>query len=59
MVTAESSLFDEIDARTEADADARAEADIAEGRIIGHEAMKRWLQSWGTPEELPPPDIGD
>jgi predicted transcriptional regulator len=56
MAIPEPSLFDEID--DQAEADARAEADIAEGRVISHEAMKAWLLSWGTPDELPPPEVG-
>jgi predicted transcriptional regulator len=55
MSKPEPSLFDEIDDDAEAAADARAEADIAAGRVISHEAMKRWLLSWGTDDELPPP----
>ena len=31
------------------------EADIAAGRVISHQAMKAWLLSWGTADELPPP----
>ncbi|WP_143530286.1 hypothetical protein [Rhizobium sp. RU36D] len=27
-----------------------------EGRFISHEAMTRWLKSWGTENELPPPE---
>lgn len=53
------SLFDGADAEAEAAADARSEADIAAGRVISHAAMKRWLLSWGKPDELPPPEIGD
>lgn len=34
---------------------AEARADVAAGRIIRHEDMVRWLCSWGTPDELPPP----
>lgn len=34
-------------------------ADLDAGRIISHDAMKAWLLSWGTPNELPSPDIGD
>lgn len=30
--------------------------DIAEGRVISHEKMRAWLLSWGTEEELPPPE---
>ena len=34
-------------------------ADIKAGRVISHEAVKRWLLSWGTENELPPPKVGD
>lgn len=34
---------------------AEARADVVAGRIIRHEDMVRWLRSWGTPDELPPP----
>lgn len=59
MSKPEPSLFDEIDDDAETAADARAEADIAAGRVISHEAMKRWLQSWGTPDEIPAPKCGE
>jgi predicted transcriptional regulator len=26
-----------------------------EGRGVPHEEVRRWLDSWGTEEELPPP----
>ena len=39
--------------------DAEAEADIAAGRVISHEAVERWVRSWGTHNELPPPKPGD
>jgi predicted transcriptional regulator len=51
----EPGLFDFIDEAAEAAADARAEADIAAGRVIPHEEVKKWLLTWGTPEEGPPP----
>lgn len=25
------------------------------GEYISHEAMEKWLRSWGKPDELPPP----
>ena len=59
MSKPEPSLFDEIDVAAEAAADARAEADIAAGRVISHDAMKRWLLSWGTPNESAPPKCGE
>ena len=59
MLAREPALFDEIDAEAEAAADAEADADEAAGRTISHEAMKAWLLSWGTPNELPRPKVGD
>lgn len=37
----------------------KAMADIDAGRFITHEAVVRWLKSWGTDNELPPPKCGD
>jgi predicted transcriptional regulator len=58
MFARDRSLFGESDQEAET-AEARAEADFAAGRVIGHKAMKAWILSWGTPEELPPPKICD
>ena len=44
----------ELDAREQ-----KAMADIEAGRSITHEAVVRWLKSWGTANELPPPKCGD
>lgn len=55
----ERSLFDRSDAAAEAEADARADADVAEGRLIGHGAVRRWLASWGSGARLPRPRAGD
>lgn len=55
----EPGIFDEADEAAEAAADARAFADIKAGRVISHEAMKRWLLSWGTDNVLPPPKCGE
>lgn len=55
MARPEPSLFDEIDEAEESAAD----ADVAAGRVISHEAVKSWLLSWGLPNELPSPRIGD
>ena len=35
--------------------DRRALADIAAGRVVPHEEVVKWLRTWGTPEEGPPP----
>jgi predicted transcriptional regulator len=55
----EKPLFDQADAREEAAADARAEADAQSGRLIGHAAVRRWIASWGSDKPLPRPRIGD
>mgnify|MGYP005817008917 CR=1 FL=1 len=31
---------------------------VARGEVVSGEAVHAWLRSWGTPEELPPPKIG-
>ena len=56
-MTSENSLFGAPDA--EAKADARAEADVQAGRLISHEAVRRWLVSWGGAKRLPRPRAGD
>jgi predicted transcriptional regulator len=40
-------------------ADAEAMADYEAGRFISHEAMRAWILSWGTENELPRPKVGD
>ncbi|MES2097655.1 MAG: CopG family transcriptional regulator [Pseudomonadota bacterium] len=58
-MTREKSLFDVDDPVAEAAADARAEADVKAGRLISHEAVKRWVASLGTANPLPRPRVGD
>ena len=58
-MTRERSLFDERDPAAEAAADARAEADVRAGRLVGHDAVKRWIASWGTEAPLPRPKAGE
>ena len=41
-----------------AEAIAEAEADVAAGRVVPHEDVVKWLESWGTPDELPCPVPG-
>jgi predicted transcriptional regulator len=55
----EPAIFDEIDDAAEAAADARAEADVAAGRVISHEAVSRWLTSLAEGNPQPPPEVGD
>jgi predicted transcriptional regulator len=59
MAQLEPSIFEEIDTATEVHALEQAEADVAAGRVVSHEAVKRWLLSWGTSNELPRPKCGE
>jgi hypothetical protein len=34
-------------------------ADAEAGRLVAHEDVLRWLDSWGTENELPPPNAAD
>lgn len=52
-------LFDRVNPVLEAEADARAEADVREGRLISHEAVRRWLLSWVDGHPLTRPKVGD
>jgi RHH-type rel operon transcriptional repressor/antitoxin RelB len=33
-------------------------ADAKAARVVAHEEVTRWLESWGTEDELPPPKCG-
>lgn len=47
---------EEIDqAHDDAVKEAIKEADSPDAEWVEHEDMKRWLRSWGKPDELPPP----
>lgn len=48
-------ISDEFDEDVEARAIAEAEADAAVGRLISHEEIVKWLESWGKSDELPCP----
>jgi len=52
----EKSLFDSPEA--EARSEARAKADVRAGRLISHEAVRRWVSSWGSARRLPRPRVG-
>lgn len=56
-MTVEKGLFDSPEA--EARSEARAEADVRAGRLISHQAVRRWLASWGSAKRLPRPRVGD
>jgi predicted transcriptional regulator len=55
----ERSVFEPADNADEEHALAAAEAQITAGKTISHKAVRRWLLSWGTPNELPPPKCGE
>ena len=55
----EPGIFDIPDDEADEAATLRGLADIEAGRIISHEAMKRWLLSWGADNPLPPPKCGE
>lgn len=48
-------MFDHVDPAAEAAADARAEADIAAGRVVDHDKVREWLAKWGSEDEAPAP----
>lgn len=50
---------EDIDEDAEAALDAEGLADIEAGRTVSGEAVVRWIRSWFTDNELPPPKIGD
>ena len=52
---AERAIFDQIDPAAATAADARAEADIREGRVVDHSKVAAWLSRWGTEDERPAP----
>ena len=55
----EPGVFDVEDAAALEASTRRGEADIAAGRVVSHEAVKRWLLSWGTDNPLPRPKCGE
>lgn len=34
---------------------AAADADVAAGRVAPHSEVRKWLMTWGTPDEFPTP----
>jgi anti-sigma factor RsiW len=58
-MTREKALFETSDPAAEAEADARADADVRQGRTISHDAVKRWLSSLGSAKPLPRPRVGN
>lgn len=48
-------IFEEENEDAAAASIARARADVAAGRTVPHKEVAKWLETWGTPEEGPPP----
>ncbi|WP_174301105.1 antitoxin [Caulobacter sp. S45] len=55
MANSDPSFFDEIDEAAEMAADAEALAEMALKGGIPHGKVRAWLDTWGTPDETPPP----
>jgi predicted transcriptional regulator len=55
MAKPEPSIFETPDPDAEERSLLEGEADVAAGRVIPHEEVAKWLATWGTPEEGPPP----
>jgi predicted transcriptional regulator len=51
----EPSVFDEIDQAAEDAADAEGLADAEAGRLVPHEEVAAWLETWGTRDFKPAP----
>lgn len=54
-MTGTADIFNPEDLDAKERAIAEAEAQIAAGQGVPYEQVRRWLQSWGTEDELPPP----
>jgi len=55
----EPDIFDIPDDAADEASTLRGLADFDAGRVISHEAVKRWLLSWGTDNPLPRPKCGE
>jgi predicted transcriptional regulator len=56
MARVDPDLFDEMDSDADEDAVCEGEADADAGRVVSNDAFSKWLDTWGTTEEGPPPD---
>ena len=55
MANPDPSFFDEIDEAAERAADAIGLAELDAGKGVPHAEVSAWLDTWGTPDERPPP----
>jgi predicted transcriptional regulator len=56
MADVETKSIFEPDESEDANLDAQALAAYRDGRVVPHAKVARWLDSWGTPDELPCPE---
>ena len=54
-MTKPASIFEQIDEQTEAEALAKAEAEIAAGKGVPHDKVRDWLLKLRNGEIVPPP----
>lgn len=54
-MSVERPIFSEDDPEAEAASLARAERDIAAGKVVPHEEVAKWLQAWADGERKPMP----
>lgn len=55
----EPGVFDVADVEADEAATDRGLADAHAGRVVSHDAVKRWLVTWGTEDPVPPPACGE
>ena len=55
VMKSEPSVFDQVDEEADARRRAEALADIEAGRVIPHDEVCGWLETWGAPDEKPAP----
>jgi predicted transcriptional regulator len=55
MVDPERSIFDETDDEADEIALREGEADADAGRVVPHDEVATWLDTWGTPHFKPAP----
>ena len=55
MAEPEPNLFDEMEDEADLLAEAKADADVAAGRVVPHERVREWLKTIGTPGQTPTP----
>ena len=55
----EPGVFDVADDAADEAAILRGLAAAEDGRVVSHEAVMRWLRSWGTDHPVPPSKCGE